>query len=337
MMLFRKIAAVAAGMVFAIGAWAADAGFPTAPVKLIVPYGAGGTGDVVARIVGEKVAAELGQPIIIDNRSGGSGAIGAQVAARSKPDGYSLLFMATAHVILPSLKQVPYDWPKEFTPVYGITATPLVFAVNGRSKIQTLGDLLAAAKAAPRGLNYASGGPGSISHLAAARLLHELKVSGTHIPFRGFSPAVQALLSNEVDFICATVADVVAFTKSGDIRILAVSAERRHPLLAEVPTMKELGYADFDAASWNAVMAPADTPSDAINRLSQAFASALADHGVQDRLAKLGVISKPMTRPELVSFLKNESTRWQRVAKPIFDTKLNKPLLNQSLATLLQT
>src|SRR5437763_1268724 len=171
--------ALAAGLAIAGGALADT--FPSAPVKVVVPYGAGGTGDVVARIVGEKAGAELGRPIVVENKSGASGIIGAQAVKQARPDGYTLLFLATAHVILPSLQQVPYDWAKDYTPVFGVTTSPLVFAVHAKSGIRTLADLEKLARERPKGLNYASGGPGSISHLAAARLVHDLKINGTHV------------------------------------------------------------------------------------------------------------------------------------------------------------
>lgn len=310
---FKKwILVLAASLDFAGGALAADA-FPSSPVKVIVPYGAGGTGDIVARIVAEKASAELDQSIIIENRSGANGIIGAQALKQAKPDGYTLMLMATGHVILPSLQQVPYDWAKDFTPVFGVTATPLVFAVRAKSNIHTVADLVSAAKATPKGLNYASGGAGSISHLAAARLVRELKIDGTHVAFRGFSPAVQALLGDQVHFVCATVADVIELTKSGDFRLLGVTAENRHPLLSNVPTMKEQGFGDFNAASWNVYLTPAGTPPDAVDRLNKAFAKAVADPGVQERLGKIGVSVMTKNRAELEKFLKDEAARWRKV------------------------
>jgi len=308
----RQALALGTALAFSGGARAADA-FPTGPVKLIVPYGAGGTGDVVARIVGEKAGAELGQPLVVDNRSGANGIIGAQAAKQAKPDGYTLMLMATGHVILPSLQQVPYDWTRDFTPVFGITATPLVFAVRGKSDLHTIADLVKVAKATPKGLNYASGGAGSVSHLAAARLVRELKINGTHVAFRGFSPAVQALLGDQVHFICATVADVIELTRSGDFRLLGVTAEKRQPLLPNVPTMKEQGFGDFYAASWNAFLAPAGTPPDAVDRLNKALAKATADPGVQEKLGKLGVSVMARSRGELEVFLKDEAARWRKV------------------------
>lgn len=308
----RQALTLGTALAFGVRARAADA-FPSGPVKLLVPYGAGGVGDVVARIVGEKAGAELGQPIVIDNRSGANGIIGAQAAKQAKPDGYTLMLMATGHVILPSLQQVPYDWTRDFTPVFGITATPLVFAVRGKSDLHTIADLAKLAKATPSGLNYASGGAGSVSHLAAARLVRELKINGTHVAFRGFSPAVQALLGDQVHFICATVADVIELTRSGDFRLLGVTAEKRQPLLPNVPTMKEQGLGDFYAASWNAYLAPAGTPPEAVDRLNKALAKAAADPGVQEKLGKLGVSVMARNRGELEAFLKDEAARWRKV------------------------
>ena len=313
MLIWKKIVAGATIALTLIGgARAADA-FPTAPVRVIVPYGAGGTGDMVARIVGEKAGADLGQAVVIDNRSGGNGIIGAQVASKAKADGYTLMFMATGHVILPNVQHVPYDWKKDFEPVFGITATPLVFAVSSKSGIKSFADLVAVAKKTPSGLNYASGGAGSVSHLAAARLVRELKINGTHVPFRGFSPAVQALLGQQVNFICATVADVVELKKAGNVRLLGVTSEERQPLLPDVPTMKEQGFADFYASSWNVYVAPTGTPPEAIDRLNAAFAKATSDKGVQERLGNLGVGVMAKSRGELQKFMKEEEARWRKV------------------------
>ena len=307
--------AFGAAAAFVGGAAAQSTQYPTKPITLIVPYAPGGTGDVVARVFAEKVRAVLGQPVIVENRAGAGGAIGAQAVARSKPDGYTLMLMATAHVILPSLQQVPYDWERDFTPVFGVTATPLVFAVRAKSNIRSMADLAATAKSMSGGINYSSGGSGSISHLTAVRLVQSLKISAVHVPYRGFSGAVQALLGDQVQFICATVADVIELTKSGDFRLLAVTSEKRVPSLPDVPTMAELGFADFDAASWNAYLVPATTPSDIVDRLYNAFAKTASDPGVQEQLAKLGVAVRAKNRTELVKFIHDESVRWRRVVE----------------------
>ena len=291
----------------------AESNYPRRPITAIVPYAPGGTGDVVARIVGEKAGSGLGEPVVIVNRSGADGIIGAEFAARSKPDGYTLLLMATAHLILPSLRKAPYNWEHDFSAVWGVTATPLVIAVHSNSEIRSLADLAAKSNATPDGLFYASGGTGTISHLAAVRLLQSLKVNGTHVPYRGFSEAVQALMGDQVQFICATVADVVQLAKGGRFRLLAVTSEQRMSILPDVPTMAELGFADIYAASWNAYLVPTKTPSDIIDRLHDAYTSAANDASVHERLGKLGIGTKPMNRVELEKFLRDESARWRVV------------------------
>ena len=313
----KKVAlalALGTATVFIGSAAAQSTQYPTKPITLIVPYAAGGTGDVVARVFSEKVRTVLGQPLVVDNRAGAGGAIGAQAAARSKPDGYTILLMATAHVILPSLQQVPYDWERDFTPVFGVTATPLVFAVRAKSSIRSIADLAATAKSMSGGINYSSGGSGSISHLTAVRLAQALKMSAVHVPYRGFSGAVQALLGDQVQFICATVADVIELTKSGDFPAARRDIRKASGTsLPDVPTMAELGFADFDAASWNAYLVPAKTPSDIVDRLYNAFAKTASDPGVQEQLAKLGVAVRAKNRTELVKFIHDESVRWRRV------------------------
>jgi tripartite-type tricarboxylate transporter receptor subunit TctC len=312
----NKLASLASSILFCLLATSVSqsADFPTSPIKVVVPYAAGGNGDIVARTLGEKAGADLGQPIVIDNRSGGNGVVGAQFAARAKPDGYTLMQMASQHTIIPSLeKSLPYNLERDFAPVFGISQVPLAFAVHNTSSIHSIRDMVGLAKSTPGGLNYASGGAGSISHLAAARLLGELKLTGTHIPFRGFGPAVQALLGDQVQFICVTTADVMALAKSGDVRVLAVTADHRVSELPDVSTMAELGYPDFFAASWNAYIAPAKTPPEVIERLYKAYSNAANDPVIRERLAKASVELKPMSRDELGKFIHDETLRWRKV------------------------
>jgi tripartite-type tricarboxylate transporter receptor subunit TctC len=309
----KRALLVATASALVTRSFAESARYPNRPIELIVPYAAGGTGDVIARALTERTSRSLGQSIIVDNRSGANGIIGAQVVVRSEADGYTLLLMATGHVILPSLQQVRYDWERQLTPVFGVTDTPLVFTVRSTSKIHSIAELVATAKTTPLGINYASGGFGSISHLSAALLLSQQKVAGTHIPYRGFSEAIQALMGEQVDFICATVADVLQLAKSGYLRVLAVTAEQRQPLLPAVPTMAELGFSDFIASSWNTYMAPTGTPHDAIDILYDAFERAAGDITVRQGVERLGARVRSMSQAELGKFLQSEAARWHRV------------------------
>lgn len=304
--------ACGAALLTAPAARAADP-YPTGPVRLVVSYAAGGVGDIAARAFAEKVAADLGQPVVVENRPGAGGALGAQFVARSRPDGYTVGALVTAHVILPGLQQVPYDFQRDFTPVYGTASVPLVFAVSGKSTIRSFEDLAAKARTMPGGINYASGGAGSISHLAAVRLLESLKIKGTHVPFKGFSAAVQGLLGEQVDLICAGVSDVLALTKSGDFRAIAVSSEERLPQLPEVRTLAQVGVPDFAPSSWNAWFVPAGTPPEVVERLARAFAKAGSDPDLRDKLGKLGVTVKARSGADLGKFVRDESERWRRV------------------------
>lgn len=311
----RRTLLLAAAASLAGAASAQPARFPNLPIKLVVPYAAGGVGDLVARVLSERASRELGQPVLVENRTGAGGAIGAEAVARAKPDGYTLLLMATAHVILPALQKTSYDWERDLAPVFGVTSSPLLFAVSASSSIRSLNDLAAAGNAAAGGINYASGGAGSISHLAEVRLMQVLKSKGTHVAYRGFSSAVEALLGGQVDLVCAAYADLGQLVQAGKVRVLAVTADKRYFALPDVPTMLEQGFQDFTAASWNAVMAPEGIPADIAERLHQAFAKAAQDPGVRERLSKLGVGWMPKTRAELGQFQREESARWKRVVQ----------------------
>lgn len=287
--------------------------FPNAALKVIVPFGAGGLSDVVARILAEKVAVELGQPVVVENRAGAGGAIGTKAVIAARPDGHTLLSMSAANAILPLLQENVYDWERELAPVIGIGSVPYAIAVNAKSSLRSIGDLVAAARAMQGGINYGSGGTGSPSHLAPARLAKELKVDATHVPYQGLAGAVQALMGNQVQFICATTADVTRLVKSGDLRLLAVTSEQRLPELAETPTMAELGFADFYPSTWYAFMVPARTPAAVIDRLHGAFAKAAGDPAVQERLRGLGLTLTVRNGAELSKFMREDVARWRRV------------------------
>lgn len=314
---FRKFAcALLAVTALAAGSAAAQAAYPNRPITIIVPFAAGGTADVEARVLAERLAADLGQPVVIDNRSGGDGVIGAQAGARAKPDGYTVLQVSTAHVILPSLRpDIPYDWRRDFVPVFAATATPQALVVNAKSNLRSLADLVAAARANPAGINYASGGTGSLSHLTSARLVQALKLRATHVPYRGLSNAVQAVLGDQVQFTAVNMPDVIELTRSGALRVLGVTSEQRLPYLPNVSTLAEQGIPDPASASWRAYVAPANTPPDIVERLYAALAKAANEPGVKERFDKLGLTVKVKNGAELGRFMAEESTRWRRVVE----------------------
>ena len=310
----RKIAMSVAAVAGLLGSAAAVAQpFPSAPIKFVVPYAAGGTADVIARAFAERVAAELGQPVIIDNRSGAGGAIGTQMAARAKADGYTLAQISTAQVIAPGLTtNLPYDLNRDFVPVFGVTAVAEVLVVNAHSSIKSIADIAAAAKS-PKGASYSSGGVGSLSHLTAARLANELKVTAVHVAYRGLSETVQAVAGDQVQFAFVNVPDVVELAKAGKVRLLAVTSEQRQASLPEVPTMTELGFPGFVAYSWSGYVIAAGTPPDVVTRLQSAFSKVAAEPALLERLGKLGIAVRPYVGAEYGRFLREQGVRWKKV------------------------
>lgn len=307
------VASVAA--VFAAGAaFGQSPAFPTRPITIVVPYAAGGSGDVLARMFGEAVGRELGQSVVIDNRTGANGSIGANFVARSKPDGYTLLAMATTHTILPSLeKDLPYQLQRDLEPVFGITELPQVVVVNGKAGARSLQDLANVAKAAPNGLNLGSSGSGTLSHLTSLQILRYLNLKATHVPYRGLAPAAQAILGNQVHFAVLNVPEVLEAARAGEMRALAVTSEKRLPYMPDVPTVVELGIPETVSASWNAFLAPVGTPVAVLDRLHGAFAKAVTDPQVQERIGRVRVTIRTMSRPQVAAHIQSEMDRWRKV------------------------
>lgn len=314
--ILRAALAAASWLVIASAAQAQPAAFPTRPVSLIVPWGAGGTADVVARVLAERMSGDLGQPVLVENRPGANGTIGAQAVARAKPDGHTLLSISTTHTIVPTLlkEAPPYDILRDFALVFGTTEVPQVVIVNGKSNIRSMADLQALGKATAGGINYGSSGSGTLSHLTSVRLLQDLKLEGTHAPYKGLGPLTQAVLGNQIVFATVNVSEVVELAKAGNLRVLGVTSEQRLPSLPDVPTLSEQGLVkDLVATSWTAYVAPANTPAAVVDRLQAAFVKAAADPGVQERVGKLGVQIKSKSRAELAGHLQDQTERWRRL------------------------
>lgn len=297
-------------------AMAQDVQFPTRAVTIVVPFAAGGIGDVVARIISEKLTAELGQPVLVENRTGANGALGAQAVARAKADGYSILQISPAHVILPAIqKDLGYDIESDFISVVGTGSVPLALVVNGTSNIHSIEDLVKVAKETPGGITYGSGGNGSQGHLAPAYLLDQLKITGTHLPFRGNSASLQALLGNHVQFSIQTTGDIMQVAKAGEVRVLAVTSPARLPELPDVPTTTELGYKDFTPTVWYAYLVPAKTPKPIVDRLIEAFSNATKDPTVREKLEKLEFQIDVTPDEVIAKHIHNERVRWAEVVK----------------------
>ena len=317
-MKFRKlvqalVVLLAAGL-GAGGAAAQSASYPTKPIRLIVTFSAGGPADVVGRLVAEKMGAELGQSVIVENRTGGNSVIGTQAAARSEPDGYTVLMLTAANIIAVHLQSnVPYDFEKDFTPVIGIGSVPNVLAVPTKANIRSIADLVALAKSTPDGLNYASGGNGSLGHISGALLAQELKIKATHVPYRGNSVAMQDLMANRVQLFFPSIIEGLAGAKTGEVRLLAVTSEQRVASAPDVPTMKELGLGHIDPRIWYGYLVPAKTPPAIVERLHDAIAKSVTRPDVQERLKAFSFITTIQTGPQFRELMRSESARWQKV------------------------
>lgn len=317
-MIIRNIAraALALTTTLCVLAPAAAETFPDRSLKLIVPFPAGGSSDILGRTFADKLQAELGQAVVVDNRSGGNTVIGTQAAASSAPDGYTILQVTPNAVIVASLQPgLRYDLERDFRPVVGVGAVPLLLAVSAKSNIHTIADLVALARSTPGGASYASGGIGSLGHLAPARLLHDLKISGTHVPYRGVSPAMQDVAAGRVNFMLVSSLEGMQMAKSGLVRVLGVTSEQRLAALPDVPTMAELGFPDFTPAVWYGFVVPARTPQAVVDRLAAAFTQTAADPTVRERLGALGLAVKVRGAQDFGKYVHEETVRWSRVVK----------------------
>ena len=271
-------------------AHALAADYPSRPIRLIVPFAPGGGNDTVARLVGQKLEAELGQPVVIDNRAGAGGIVGAEAAARAAPDGYTLFLGGVgSHAINPNLHaNLTYDPIKDFQPISLIAAAPLVLVVHPSVPAHSAQELVALAKAQPGKLNYASNGNGSSSHLAAAMFATMTGTEMVHVPYKGLAPALTDLLSGQVQLMFSSVVAILPHVKAGKLRALAVSSARRMPLLPDLPTIAEAGVPGYQSSSWYGILAPAGTPPDVVARLNAALVKIVAEPDVKQALAQEG-------------------------------------------------
>ncbi|HSW15956.1 MAG TPA: tripartite tricarboxylate transporter substrate binding protein [Ramlibacter sp.] len=312
----RAALALGAALCVMAPAVAQPASFPNRPLKLIVPFPAGGSSDILGRTFAEKLQSELGQTVVVDNRSGGNTVIGTQAAASASPDGHTILQVTPNAVIVASLQAgLPYDLERDFKPVIGVGAVPLLLAVSAKSSIRSVADLVALAKSTPGGASYASGGIGSLGHLAPARFLKDLKITGTHVPYRGVSPAMQDVAAGRVHFMLVSSLEGMQMVNSGLVRVLGVTSEQRLASLPQAPTMAELGFPDFTPAVWYGFVVPSKTPPEVIDRLAKAFAKVSSDPAVRERLGGLGLSVKVRSAPDFGKYMQEETARWGRVVK----------------------
>lgn len=266
-----------AALLLAFPLIASGQAWPTKPVRIVVPYPPGGAVDVVARKVAQKLQEQTGQPFVIENKPGATGTIGSQQVARSAPDGYTLLANDMTYSLLPHVfKQLPWDHEKDLVAITTMMFLPYGLAVRGDGPYKTLASLIAAAKAEPGKLSYGSGGPGTAPHFAAEQFMIVTKTSFTHIPYKGAAEAMTGLISDQVDMVLASTASLLAQAKSGKARLLAISGDRRQPVLPDVPTFKEAGLPEFGIMNYNGLWAPKGTPPAIIAKIHAETVKAVA-------------------------------------------------------------
>ncbi len=308
-------------VLFSSFASAADvAAFPVKPVRCIVPFAPGGGADGIGRLMQPATGSALGQSFVIDNRPGGSGVIGSEIAAQSSPDGYTVLLITTTHTVNPSLiGKLPYDTERDFAPVTLLASQPNIFVVNAATPVRTVAELVVLAKSKPGVLTFASGSTGSSPHLTGELFSIIAGVKMIHVPYKSTGPAIIDLLGGHVDMIFTGPLDVVAHIKSGRLRALGVTSARRSSVLPDVPTMAEAGLKGIESGTWYGVLVPARTPDNVIAVLHGAFAKALQAPETAARLAESGVTPISQGPAQFGAFVRAEIAKWSRVVK---DAKL---------------
>jgi len=293
--------------------------YPAKPIHLIVPFPPGGGNDTVARAIAQQMGPALGQPVVIDNRPGAGGSVGAEAVAKAPADGYTLFLAGVgSHAANPNLHaRLPYDPVRDFAPITLVASAPSVLVVNPAVPARSIAEFTAYARANPGKLNYASGGPGTTNHLANELLKHQEKINLVHVPYKGATLGMMAMIGGEVDEVVVPVAAAIPQIHAGRVRALAVLSEQRLPTLPEVPTSKEAGVDNFVVSIWYGVFAPARTPPDIVARLHRDIVRALESPDLRKQLEAMGVDPWPGTPEQLASLVRSETVRYAKVIKAI--------------------
>jgi tripartite-type tricarboxylate transporter receptor subunit TctC len=296
---------------------AAQAPYPTRTVTIVAPFAAGGSTDLIARLVAQQLSARLGQQFVVDNKAGGNGAVGSGAVARARPDGYTLLITPNStYAINPHLyTNLPYNQERDFAPIGLLALNGFFVCVRGDSRFRTLADLVAAAKAAPDTISYGSGGIGSANHLAPEMFAAAAGIKLQHVPYRGGGPAMQAVMTGEIPMSFVDTVVALPFVRSGELRALAVTTEGRLAQTPDVPTLAESGMPGLNASSDFAMFAPANTPEPIIRRLSQAVMEGLRAPELRDRLLVMAMEPVAGSPEEFPAYLAAESAKWRDVIR----------------------
>ncbi|WP_418121449.1 Bug family tripartite tricarboxylate transporter substrate binding protein [Variovorax sp. 160MFSha2.1] len=308
---------LAVGLVLSASAATAADAWPSKPITMVVPTAPAGSTDIMARLVGDPLQRALGQPVVIDNKPGASGNIGTEFVARAAPDGYTLLMQYSGyHVGNPSLyPNIRWSPTKDFVPVAMVMRAPHVVAVSGRLPVKSMKELIEYGKKKEGGLFFASSGNGSIQHIAGELLLRQTKQAMTHVPYKGSGPAINDLISGNVDMFITTPPSVIGHFAGGRIKPLAYTGSKRHPSMPDVPTSAEAGLPGYEVESWFAVFAPAKTPPEVVNRLSAELRKIVESEAFRRKVDEQGAFATYMDPPTLAKFVDQELAAWSKVIK----------------------
>lgn len=296
---------------------AAAQAYPTKPITIVVPFSAGGTTDILARLVGQYLTTELGQSVVVDNKAGAGGNIGGALVAKAPADGYTL-FMGTVgtHAINAALyKKMPFDHVKDFAPLSRVANVPNLLVAHPSQPFKTVPEMIAYAKANPGKINFGSPGNGASPHLSGELFKSMAKVELTHIPYKGSAPAVSDLLGNQIAIMFDNMPSVIPHVRSGKLRAIAISTAKRSPELPDVPTIAEAGVPGYEAVSWFGLFAPAATPKPVLDKLSTALSKVLANPEVQKKISAQGGETVNETPAQFAAFIRSETTKWGKVVK----------------------
>jgi tripartite-type tricarboxylate transporter receptor subunit TctC len=293
-----------------------QAAWPNHPIRLIVPFPPGGSNDTIARVLADKFAARLGQPVVVENKTGAGGIIGTVSVAKSPPDGYTLLIASTTIATsAASGKKSPYDPLKDLQPIGEIGAGPLAIVVSNDLKVNTLQEFIALARAKPKSINYGSGGTGAMNHLGIELFASAAKIELVHVPYRGVAPAFTDLLAGNLQMLLPSLPSVTPYINFGKMRGLAITGTDRSPLAPELPTAAEAGLPGFELEVWWGLLGPAGLPAPVLKRLNDELNAALALTDVRDLLAREGATARPGTPEDLGKLIRFELKRWSQLIK----------------------
>lgn len=313
MSMLKKLAAALAIASVPVVAFAQA--YPSKVIRIVVPYSPGGGADNAARILAPRLSQQIGQQVIIENRAGGSGSIGANAVAQADPDGYTVLYDASSFAVNPALRKLPFDAKKDLVPVSLAVTVPNILVVPPNAAYKTVSDFIEQARKKPGVMTYASYGPGSAAHLIGELLKNQAKIDMLHVPYKGGAPALMDVMGGQVDSYFSNAASGMNYVKSGKLRALAVTSSKRMAAMPDVPTLAESGFKNFEVLEWNGFFVPKGTSPEIVARLSKEVQAALRDPATRSKLQGLGLDPVGSSSDEFATFLASEMNRWASLVK----------------------